>query len=179
MSLEALARIRVLYDIEDRAKGMTCDDRLSLRRQEAVPVMSFFGTWLGSLRSEVLPMSPLGQAVTHALNRYAEDGDLTIDNNAAERALRGVAVGRKNWPFWGSDTGGKTAAVLTSFHGELPATRDRPVEVPSRRVDSAAALPLASHRGVPPRCLGLSPPLVVIHRSLDPDAAHISYSPVQ
>src|SRR6266487_3774451 len=50
-----------------------------------------------------------------ALNAYVADGNLAIDNNAAERALRGVAVGRKNWLFWGSDAGGKTAAVLTSF----------------------------------------------------------------
>jgi hypothetical protein len=69
----------------------------------------------------VLPKSPLGAAITYAtnqweaLNVYVTDGDLAIDNNAAERALRGVAVGRKNWLFWGSDVGGKTAAVLTSF----------------------------------------------------------------
>jgi transposase len=49
------------------------------------------------------------------LTRYVTDGDLAIDNNAAERALRGVAVGRKNWLFWGSDRGGTTAAVLTSL----------------------------------------------------------------
>jgi hypothetical protein len=63
----------------------------------------------------------MGQAVGYALNqwealnRYAGDGNLAIDNNAAERALRGVAVGRRNWLFWGSDAGGETAAVLTSF----------------------------------------------------------------
>ena len=50
-----------------------------------------------------------------ALNVYVTDGDLRIDNNAAENALRGTAVGRKNWLFWGSETGGQTAAVLTSF----------------------------------------------------------------
>jgi len=50
-----------------------------------------------------------------ALTRYCEDGDLEIDNNATERAIRGVAVGRNNWVFFGSDFGGKTAAVLRSF----------------------------------------------------------------
>jgi hypothetical protein len=50
-----------------------------------------------------------------ALGRYTEDGDLAIDNNGAERSLRGIAVGRRNWTFFGSDRGGKTAAVLTSF----------------------------------------------------------------
>jgi hypothetical protein len=121
LSLEALARIRVLYDVEDRAKPLASDDRVSLRRREAVPVLAAFGKWLEALRGEVLPKSPIGQAVGYALNQwkalnvYVADGDLAIDNNAAERALRGVAVGRKNWLFWGSDRGGKTAAVLTSF----------------------------------------------------------------
>ena len=50
-----------------------------------------------------------------ALLRYCEDGDLEIDNNGAERSLRGIAVGRKNWMFYGSDQGGQTAAILTSF----------------------------------------------------------------
>jgi len=50
-----------------------------------------------------------------ALTRYCEDGDLEIDNNGAERSLRGIAVGRRNWMFYGSDNGGRTAAVLTSF----------------------------------------------------------------
>ena len=69
----------------------------------------------------MLPKSPEGQAITYALSnckallRYCEDGDLEIDNNGAERSLRGVAVGRKNWMFLGSDHGGRTAAVLTSL----------------------------------------------------------------
>ena len=69
----------------------------------------------------MLPKSPEGQAISYALSnwkaliRYSEDGDLEIDNNGAERSLRGVAVGRKNWLFFGSDNGGRTAAVLTSF----------------------------------------------------------------
>jgi hypothetical protein len=68
-----------------------------------------------------LPKSPEGQAIAYALSnwkalvRYSEDGDLEIDNNGAERSLRGVAVGRKNWLFFGSDNGRRTAAVLTSF----------------------------------------------------------------
>ncbi len=68
----------------------------------------------------MLPKSPEGQAIAYtlsnwkALTRYCEDGDLEIDNNA-ERSLRGVAVGRKNWTFLGSDGGGRTAAVLTSL----------------------------------------------------------------
>jgi transposase len=73
------------------------------------------------IHAEVSPKSPEGRAVRYtlknwtALTRYCEDGDLEIDNNGAERAIRGVAVGRNNWMFFGSDQGGTTAAVLRSF----------------------------------------------------------------
>jgi len=69
----------------------------------------------------VLPKSPSGAAVRYALNqwqaltRFLEDGELEIDNGATERANRGIALGRGNWTFFGSDGGGKTAAVLRSF----------------------------------------------------------------
>jgi transposase len=121
LSLEALAHIRRLYEVERRAKEIDSDTRLSLRQRESVPVLRAFKDWLDARRASALPKSPLGAAITYAtnqwaaLNVYTSDGDLAIDNNAAERALRGVAVGRKNWLFWGSDAGGKTAAVLTSL----------------------------------------------------------------
>ena len=72
-------------------------------------------------RPRVLPKSPIGQAMAYTLSnwealvRYAKDGDLEIDNNGAERSLRGVAVGRRNWTFFGSDGGGHTAAALSSL----------------------------------------------------------------
>ena len=68
-----------------------------------------------------MPKSPEGLAIAYTLSnwnalvRYLDDGDLEIDNNGAERSLRGVAIGRKNWMFYGSDNGGHTAAVLISF----------------------------------------------------------------
>jgi hypothetical protein len=77
--------------------------------------------YLERARAAVLPKSPEGMAIAYtlsnwqALSRYADDGDLAIDNNGAERSLRGVAVGRRNWMFFGSDGGGRTAAVLKSF----------------------------------------------------------------
>jgi len=118
---EALARIRLLYDAEEQARQLAPAKRAELRQREAVPLLQSFQQWLNELQNQVLPKSPLGQALTYmrnqwaALNVYVTDGDLAIDNNAAERALRGTAVGRKNWLFWGSEAGGHTAAVLTSF----------------------------------------------------------------
>jgi transposase len=117
----ALLLIAELYRIEDRARGLTAEDRLRLRQLESKPVLDKLRDYLVEIGAEVLPKSPAGRAVRYslknwtALTRYADDGDLEIDNGATERALRGVAVGRNNWIFFGSDQGGKTAAVLRSF----------------------------------------------------------------
>ena len=92
-----------------------------MRQKYAAPVLTEFHSWLERERQRVLPKSPESVAMQYALTnwkalcRYAEDGDLEIDNNGAERSLRGVAIGRRNWTFLGSDEGGRTAAVLTSF----------------------------------------------------------------
>ena len=86
----------------------------------ARPILKKLHEYLFEITTEVLPKSPQGRAVRYALKnwaaltRYCDDGDLEIDNNATERAIRGVAVGRANWTFFGSDEGGKTAAVLRS-----------------------------------------------------------------
>jgi hypothetical protein len=124
-STQALAYIRLLYDIEDSAKKSSASERQCLRQDRAVPRLQQFKTWLQSQQAErggpVLPKSPMGQAITYALNQwealcvYTTDGDLAIDNNAAENALRRVAIGRKNWLFCGSDHGGHTAAILFSL----------------------------------------------------------------
>jgi transposase len=120
---EALARVGQLYDVERVAttKGLGDDDRLALRRERSAPLLEHLGAWLDGQRQRVLPKSPIGQAIAYtlsnwaALNRYLEAGFLAIDNNAAERALRPVAVGRKNWLFCGSDGGGRSAAILFSL----------------------------------------------------------------
>ena len=117
----ALAYIGLLYKIERRAKELGREDRYALRQRFAVPVLEHFKEYLENERLRTLPKSPEGMATHYALanwmalRRYTEDGDLSIDNNGAERSLRGIAVGRRNWTFFGSDNGGRTAAVLTSF----------------------------------------------------------------
>ena len=96
-------------------------ERRELRLEKAEPILKEFASWLQAQEKEVLPKSPIGEAVGYALNnwkaltRYLEDGNLAIDNNRAERALRTIAVGRKNWLFFGNDKGGRTAATLISF----------------------------------------------------------------
>jgi len=119
----ALLLIAQLYRVEKQARGWTAEDRLRLRQLESRPILDKLHDYLLEVQVEVLPKSPEGRAARYslknwtALTRYCEDGDLEIDNNATERAIRGVAVGRHNWVFFGSDEGGKTAAVLRSFVG--------------------------------------------------------------
>ncbi len=118
-----LAHIALLYKIEKHARrsGISGQDLRLLREQASRPALERLHQYLNKIRDEVLPKSEAGQAVAYALKnwtaltRYLEDGDLSIDNNHTERSLRGIAVGRRNWTFVGSDRGGKTMAVLRSF----------------------------------------------------------------
>ena len=118
---KALHLIARLYAVEDRAQGLAGEERLAVRQQLSAPAIATLHRYLLEIRDEVLPKSPSGKAVRYALNqwealtRFLEDGDLEIDNGATERANRGIAIGRGNWMFFGSDKGGKTAAVLLSF----------------------------------------------------------------
>ena len=91
------------------------------REHGARPTLDRLHAYLLEIQDQVLPKSEAGQAVAYtlknwtALTRYCSDADLSIDNNRTERSIRGIAVGRGNWTFFGSDRGGKTAAVLRSF----------------------------------------------------------------
>jgi transposase len=120
-SHQALAYYRQLYELERAAKEFSDAQRLQMRQDLAVPVLGQFHAWLTALRPEVLPKSPMGEAIGYALNnwaalvRYTEAGFLAIDNNAAEREMKRIAIGRKNWLTVGSPRGGQTAAVLFSF----------------------------------------------------------------
>jgi hypothetical protein len=95
----------------------------ALRQRESAPLLTVFGEWLTEQGRHALPKSPIGQAIAYAesnwaaLCRYPEHGDLSIDNNLAERMLRAQTLGRKNCTFLGSDRGGRTAAVLYSLTG--------------------------------------------------------------
>jgi transposase len=122
-SHQALAYYRQLYELERRAQELDFSDgqRLQMRQDLAVPILETFHAWLQTQRAQALPKSPLGEAVGYALHnwraliRYTEAGLLSIDNNVAEREMKRIAIGRKNWLFVGSPQGGRTAAVLFSF----------------------------------------------------------------
>jgi transposase len=118
-----LIHIAKLYAVEKRARkcGVAGEDLRLLRETASGPVIDSLHSYLRRIQTELLPKSDACQAVAYilknwlALTRYLEDGDLPIDNNRTERSLRGIAVGRNNWTFLGSDRGGKTMAILRSF----------------------------------------------------------------
>lgn len=116
-----LYRIKELFAIERRIEKLPPEVRLATRRRDAGRVLRVLRRELDIYALEVLPKGPMATAIRYvtnqwaALNRYVEDPDLAIDNNAAERAIRPIAVGRKNWLHIGSDAAGKTTAILYSI----------------------------------------------------------------
>ena len=121
LSSQILAIYRALYDIEERGSRLDPTARLLLRRRESVPLMKDLEALLqGPSAQGLLPKSKLATALAYirnnweSLKRFLSDGRLPIDNNDAERDLRRIAVGRKNWVFVGSRNGGeRTAVILT------------------------------------------------------------------
>jgi transposase len=120
---EALARIGTLYAIEDEIRGKPVEIRLGVRQARARPLLDDLRKWMEkalrslSLKSETAGAIRYALSRWRALTRYTEDGLLEIDNSAAERALRAVALGRKNYLFAGSDCGGERAAAMYTLIG--------------------------------------------------------------
>ncbi len=123
LSEEALGMIGELYAVEKiaREKQLLPDGIAALRAAHSLPILKRIDAWLAMAEARVLPKSPMGKAVYYArakweaLNVYVTDGRLEIDNNAAERAMRPIAVGRKNWLFFQTVGGGKAASILMSL----------------------------------------------------------------
>ena len=123
LSAEALDMIAKLYRVEKKARDDDLDpgDVAALREEYSCPVLDQIRAWLEVAEAKALPKSPIGRAVAYARSQwnalvtYVSDGRLEIDNNAAERAMRPIAVGRKNWLFFQTKGGGKTAAVMMSL----------------------------------------------------------------
>jgi hypothetical protein len=120
---EAIERIAALYAIEAEIRGSTPEIRKSIRQERARPLIDSMHTWLEATLAKLSRKSDTAAAIRYALSRwpaltrYIDDGQLDIDNNAAERALRVVALGRKNYLFAGSNAGGERAAAIYSLLG--------------------------------------------------------------
>jgi len=113
-----LREIQKLYDIEDRAREMTDDQRLALRQAESRPIVAGIRVWLDGRDQDELPRSPLRAGVNYLRNRwesferFLEDGRIPIDNNRTEAAIKGPVMGKKAWLFFGNEHAGETAAVF-------------------------------------------------------------------
>jgi transposase len=118
LAAQALGFFRQLYDLEDRALEFSVEARHALRQSEAVPLLAKLRAWADAQAGLALPKLKLGVALGYLRNQwepltnYVEDGRLPIDNNATERDLRALTIGRKNWMFIGSPEAGPRAALL-------------------------------------------------------------------
>jgi len=123
LTTEALHRIGELYAIEAKIRGKPPHERQQVRKGEAKPLIDDLERWLRGMLEKLSRKSDTSAAIQYALNlwpaltRYCDDGQIEIDNSAAERALRGVAIGRRNYLFAGADTGGERAAAIYSLIG--------------------------------------------------------------
>jgi transposase len=123
IATEAVHRIAALYLIERQIRGRPAEERRAIRIAEAKPLFDDMGRWLGEALRQLTPKSETAAAIHYALGlwdalaRYLDDGRIELDNMIAERALRPVAIGRRNYLFAGSDTGARRAAILYSLIG--------------------------------------------------------------
>ena len=114
---EAIKRIAKLYAVEKLARGKSPEERVALRQKHAKPIFDDLEDWLQAQLPKISGKSPLAQAIRYALGRlpkarpYLENGVLELDNNSVERAIKPVAIGRRNWTFAGSEGGGKAMAI--------------------------------------------------------------------
>lgn len=121
IALEAVKRIDVLFDIERRIKGCTADERLRVRKEQSAPRLASLESWLREEGAKLSRSAKVREPIDYMLTRwdrfaaFLEDGRICLTNNAAERALRGFALGRKSWLFAGSERGADRAAVMATL----------------------------------------------------------------
>jgi transposase len=118
LALEAVRRVDAIFDIEREINGLPADERLAVRGARVAPLVADLEAWMRAERGQLSRHSDVAKAMDYMLKRWAaftrflDDGRICLTNNAAERQLRGIALGRKSWLFAGSDRGGERAAVM-------------------------------------------------------------------
>lgn len=121
LALEAVRRIDALFDIERSINGQSAERRRAVRQESSAPLVADLEIWLREQRAKLSRGNDLAKAMDYLLKRwpsftrFLEDGRICLSNNAAERAMRGVALGRRSWLFAGSDRGGQRAAAIYSL----------------------------------------------------------------
>ncbi len=121
IALEAVRRIDLLFEIEREINGLSAGERLQIRQERSAPLLAELETWLREQRGRLSRSSGVIKPIDYMLHRwdgfarFVHDGRICLTNNAAERALRGFALGRKAWLFAGSDRGAERAAVMATL----------------------------------------------------------------
>jgi hypothetical protein len=121
LAIEAVRRIDAIFEAERAINGLPAAERLAVRRQHIAPLVTELEAWMRESRGKLSRHNPVAKAMEYMLKRwetftrFLSDGRICLTNNAAERALRGVALGRKSWLFAGSDRGGDRAAAMYSL----------------------------------------------------------------
>jgi len=118
LALEAVRRIDALFEIERAINGRSAEERKAVRQKLSAPLVAYLESWMREQRAKLARGNDVAKAMDYmlkrwpAFTRFLDDGRICLSNNAAERALRGIALGRKSWLFAGSDRGGERAAVM-------------------------------------------------------------------
>jgi transposase len=121
LALEAVRRIDAVFDIEREINGRNAAARLAVRRERSLSLVADLEAWMRAQRAKLSRHNPVAAAMDYmlkrwtAFTRFLDDGRICLTNNAAERALRGIALGRRAWLFAGSDRGGRRAAIIYSL----------------------------------------------------------------
>jgi len=145
IAIEAVGRIDALFAIEREINGLPAERRLNVRTERSRPLVAELEVWLRGKRMTLSAKSPVAKAIDYllkrwpAFTRFLDDGQVCLSNNAAERAIRPLAVGRRNWTFAGSDTGGERAAALyTLIETALCRARHKQVYADRRTMPNAS-----------------------------------------
>jgi len=123
IALEAVTRIDAIFDLERAINGLPAAERLAARKDDITPIVDDLHAWMTAERTRLSRHAPVAKAMDYMLTRWArfttflEDGRICLTNNAAERSLRGIALGRKSWLFAGSERGGDRAAFMYTLIG--------------------------------------------------------------
>jgi hypothetical protein len=121
IALEAVRRIDALFDIERGINGQSAKERLRMRQEQSAPLLAMLEVWLREQRARLSNSSAVAKPIDYMLRRWGrfarfiDDGRICLTNNAAERALRGFALGRKSWLFAGSERGADRAAIMATL----------------------------------------------------------------
>src|SRR6185295_3904490 len=118
LAFEAVKKIDAIFAAEREINGLSCERRLAFRREHIAPLVTAFEDWMRAERVKLSRHAEVAKAMDYMLKRWAaftrflDEGRICLSNNAAERALRGIALGRKAWLFAGSERGGERAAII-------------------------------------------------------------------